>query len=296
MQIDARLRADLALVLVALFWGVTFPLIRGALEVLSPAQFVAWRFSLATLAFLPLAMASTRARRGLREVAGAGLLLGVISGLSYFAQTWGLQTVPAGRAAFITGTNVVIVPLLAPLFRAGRPGPIDFGAAFVATAGLYLMTVGEEGFGRGLGAGDLWILLCAVSYAVYLLVLQRVLARPRDPVALAFTQIAAIALLADLALLATGPVRIPWSPWVLVALAFCATLATVATFWLQARYQGRTTAQRVALIFALEPVFATAFAWLLLGETLGRVGAVGAVVVLGAVLGAELLGSRRAAA
>ena len=75
---------------------------------------------------------------------------------------------------------------------------------------------------------------------------------------------------------------------------FCATFATVATFWLQARFQGQTTAQRVALIFALEPVFATAFAWWLLGETMGLIGGLGAVLVLGAVLGAELLGGREA--
>lgn len=290
MTLTPRLRADLAMVLVTIFWGVTFPLIRGALEQLNPVQFVSWRFSLAALAFLPLVLLSRAARRELRVVAGVGVLLGLISGASYFSQTWGLQSVPAGRAAFITGTNVVMVPLLAPLFRAGRPGTADFLAALVATGGLYLMTVGEGGFGAGLGTGDVWILGCAVSYAVYLLVLQRVLARPRNAIALAFLQIVTIAFLADLALVLTGPVRIVWSAWTLGALLFCATLATVATFWLQARFQGETTAQRVALIFALEPVFATVFAWWLLGETMGLIGALGAVLVLAAVLGAEFLG------
>jgi drug/metabolite transporter (DMT)-like permease len=114
-------------------------------------------------------------------------------------------------------------------------------------------------------------------------------------VALAFAQVAAIALIADIVLTATGPVRIPLSAWVLGALIFCATLATVATFWLQARFQGQTTAQRVALIFALEPVFATAFAWWLLGETMGLIGGLGAILVLAAVLGAEWFGSREAA-
>lgn len=291
MHADSRLRADLALVLVSVFWGVTFPLIRGAMEQLTPVQFVAWRFTLAALAFLPLVLASRQARASLRSVVGPGLLLGLIAGLSYFTQTWGLQTVPAGRAAFITALNVVIVPLLAPLFRAGRPTPLDFIAAIIATGGLYLMTVGEEGLGSGLGTGDFWVLTCATSYAVYLLVLQRVLRTERNAVALAFAQIAAIALIADVFLGIGGAVRIPLTAWVLAALIFCATLATVATFWLQARFQGQTTAQRAALIFALEPVFATAFAWMLLGETMGWIGGLGAVLVLGAVLGVELIGS-----
>lgn len=291
MRIDARLRADLAMVLVTVFWGVTFPLIRGALEDLGPLQFVGWRFTLAALAFVPLVLASGRARAALKATAGVGILLGMISGISYFSQTWGLQTVPAGRAAFITGTNVVMVPLLAPLFRAGRPVWTDFAAAALATAGLYLMTAGDGGLGRRFGTGDLWVLLCALSYAVYLLVLQRVLARPRNAVALAFLQIASIAVVSDIVLGVAGPVRITWTPWVLGALLFCATLATVVTFWLQARFQGETTAQRVALIFALEPVFATVFAWWLLGETMGPIGGLGAILVLIAVLGAEFLGS-----
>lgn len=295
MHGNARLRADLALVLVSIFWGVTFPLIRGAMEQLTPIQFVGWRFTLALLAFLPLVLASRDARRSLVSLAGPGLLLGLIAGLSYFTQTWGLQTVPAGRAAFITALNVVIVPLLAPLFRAGRPSALDFTAALIATGGLYLMTVGEEGFGAGLGTGDLWVLTCATSYAVYLLVLQRVLRTERNAIALAFAQIAAIALIADVFLAASGTVRIPLSAWVLAALIFCATLATVATFWLQARFQGHTTAQRAALVFALEPVFATAFAWMLLGETIGWIGALGGVLVLGAVVGVELIGSREGA-
>jgi drug/metabolite transporter (DMT)-like permease len=289
---DSRVRADLALVLVSIFWGVTFPLIRGAMEQLSPVQFVAWRFTLAALAFLPLLLASREARAALPSLIVPGLLLGLIAGLSYFTQTWGLQTVPAGRAAFITALNVVIVPLLAPLFRAGKPTPLDFIAALVATGGLYLMTVGEEGLGSGLVPGDLWVLTCATSYAVYLLVLQRVLRTERNAIALAFAQIATIALIADVFLGAGGTVRIPLSAWIISALIFCATLATVATFWLQARFQGQTTAQRAALVFALEPVFATAFAWLLLGETIGWIGAFGAVLVLGAVLGVELVGSR----
>jgi drug/metabolite transporter (DMT)-like permease len=123
-------------------------------------------------------------------------------------------------------------------------------------------------------------------------VLQRVLQKPRNATALAFSQIAAIALFADLMLGLTGPVTFAWSPWVIAALLICATLATVGTFWLQARFQGQTTAQRVALIFALEPVFATGFAWWLLGETMGLGGAAGAVLVLAAVVGAELWSSR----
>ena len=72
MRADSRLRADLALVLVAVFWGVTFPLIRGAMEQLTPVQFVGWRFTLAALAFLPLVLGSRAAGGRCRVSSGRG--------------------------------------------------------------------------------------------------------------------------------------------------------------------------------------------------------------------------------
>lgn len=290
-------RADLALVVVSLLWGVTFPLIRSALGDLDPFQFVGWRFFLATLAFLPLVLLHPTARARLRPAVLPGLLLGALAWASYMTQTVGLQTVGAGRAAFITGTSVILVPLMSPLFRAGRPHGRDYLAAVVATVGLYFLTLGEEEGGGSamrwsLSGGDLWILACAVSYAVYIHVLQKVLARSPHEISLAFTQVAGIGLLAVTLLGARGNVLIPLTPEVLVALGVCAILATVGTFWLQTRYQGRSTPQRVALIFSLEPVFATGFAWWLLGETLGPEGALGAVLILGAVVGVELAGSK----
>lgn len=289
---SSQRRAEFAMVLVSLLWGITFPLIRAALEDIGPHQFVGWRFGLAVVAFLPLVTLHPEARAALRPALLPGLLLGLIAWTSYTSQTIGLQTVPAGRAAFITGLAVVLVPLLSPVFRAGRPTAIDVLAAGVATLGLFLLTDGAQP-GAGIGVGDVWLLGCALSYAVYIHVLQKVLRRRHQELSLAFTQILGIFLAAMLPLMATGGLHIELTLAVFAALAVCALLATVGTFWLQTRYQGRTTPQRVALIFTLEPVFATGFAWWLLGETLGARGALGGVLVLVAVVGAEFLGARK---
>ncbi len=117
---DSKHRADLAMLLVTLFWGLTFPLIRSAVSTLEPLVFVGFRFSLALLVFLPLVLFNAKARSGLRAAAVPGLILGALAGGGYITQTLGLTTVGAGRAAFITGLSVILVPLLSPVFRA-RP-------------------------------------------------------------------------------------------------------------------------------------------------------------------------------
>lgn len=291
---SAQRRAEFAMVLVALLWGITFPLIRVALIDVGPHEFVGWRFGLAVLAFLPFVLLHPQARAGLRRALGPGLLLGGIAWISYFTQTMGLQTVPAGRAAFITGLAVVFVPLSSPVFRAGRPTRVDLVAAVVAALGLYLLTGGDES-SAGIGPGELWVLACALGYTVYLHVLAKIVRRHHHEVSLAFVQVLGIFLVAMIPLIGRRELRFELTAGVFVALAVCAILATVGTFWLQARYQARTTAHRVALIFTLEPVFATGFAWWLLGETLGLRAGIGAAVVLAAVVGVELLAARKPA-
>ena len=184
-----RRRADLALLVVAAIWGLTFPLIRAAVQDLDPFVFVPARFGLATVAFLPAFVLSATARAGLRRALLPGVGLGALAWTSYLAQTVGLQAIPAGRAAFITGTAVIMVPLLSPLFSAGRPGRRDLGAAALATAGLYLLTAPS---GDGFSTGDGLVLYCAAAYAAYIHLLQRTLRHSHEPVALAFVQVATI--------------------------------------------------------------------------------------------------------
>lgn len=277
--------ADGALVLVTVFWGLTFPLIRDATQDLDPFVFVAARFSLAALLFLPVVLATPAARAGLRAAALPAGGLGVLAWVSYQAQTVGLQQIPAGRAGFITGVAVIVVPLMSPLFRAGRPSRVDLGAAAVATLGIYLLTEPEAG---GFSEGDGWVLFAAIGYAAYIHVLSKVTARDLDAVSTAFVQVLAIALCAGAALpwVSYDPPRWTASAW--TAIGFCAVFATVGTFWLQTRYQRDTTPERAALIFALEPVMAAGFAWLILSEAMTAVGFAGGGLILAAVLGSEL--------
>ena len=284
---DSRKRrvADGALVLVTVFWGLTFPLIRSATQDLDPFVFVAARFALATAAFLPLLLASARARADLAAALVPAGGVGVLAWTSYQAQTIGLQQIPAGRAGFITGVAVILVPLMSPLFRAGRPSRRDLAAAAVATAGMYLLTEPEGG---GFSTGDGWVLLSAVGYAAYIHVLSKITSRGLDSTAVAFLQVAAIAACAGVALPVIDYAPPRWTQAAWTGIGFCALFATVGTFWLQTRYQRDTTPERAALIFALEPVMAAAFAWLLLSEGMTAIGYVGAGLILLAVIGAEI--------
>jgi drug/metabolite transporter (DMT)-like permease len=279
---------ELGLVLTTLLWGLTFPLLRMIVQTVPPTWVVAIRFSITFLIFIPIALAHGRSRVSAetrRNWKGA-LVLGVLAFLSYLTQTKGLETIGAGRAAFITGTCVVIVPLIAPLFGPERPLRSDWIACAVAVAGLFLLTRPDQGC-ASLG-GDLWVLGCAVACALYIRVLPAISRRSDSRHTLNLLQTATVSLLAWGTLPVTGGTlpHIDSETW--RAILILATFITTGTFTLQTSCQARTRPERAAIIFALEPVWASLFGYLLLGEKFTASGYLGAGLILASVLGLEL--------
>lgn len=270
--------AILGLVLVSVIWGLTFPLIRGAMESLDAISFVTFRFGIA--AVLMFFWVYWRRSSQMWQIASVkwGLILGSLSGLHYLFQTKGLELIPSGRAAFITGTNVIMVPMIAAILRIYPVKGVDFLAAFLACVGLLLMT---EAHFLGLSVGDYWVLACAFDYAIYLLVLSYVLRHQKvDALLLAFWQIVGVLLLSTLVYVWVAPPMLSLTQPVIIALGFCAVFATVGTFSIQTYCQKYISAQKAALIFSLEPVFAAFFGFILLAEILSFWNAVGAFVIL----------------
>jgi drug/metabolite transporter (DMT)-like permease len=291
----ARWRADLALTLVAIVWGATFVMVQQALHEISTMYFLALRFGLASALmaglFLPAfqQMPAAALWRGLRGGAVAGGFLA--SG--YALQTFGLKYTSAGNSGFLTGLNVVLVPVIgAAVFRRWPQARELLGVA-VAVAGLATRTAPIDGgfsfirFNRG----DLLTIGCAVAFAAHLLVLGYFSQRERFE-AVATGQIACVAVLSTISLSIEAPKAI-WSPAVVSALLVTAILGTAVAFATQTWAQQFTTATRTALIFALEPVVTLATAVLTGGERLTAAAVLGGALILAGIVTVEIKPSRR---
>lgn len=272
----------LLLLLVTLVWGTTFPLLKSAAADLSSVEISAFRFLVAALCMAPfLLKAPPRAWRD-------GLLLGVIGLVSYVTQAYGLQFISSNRSAFLTSLNVLMVPFLGLLFG-GRLSWQVLAAATLACLGIGLMS--WEG-GANL-PGDAATVVCALAYALYVIVLSQRAGR-HEARHLAATQIAVMACIASLwmllhshstGILPTLPARIAPHVPTLLYLGAC---ATAGMLFLQAVGQRNVPADKAAVIYAMEPVFAALFGWLWLGELLGWRGMIGGAIVLAALIVSEL--------
>ncbi|MDL2342926.1 EamA family transporter [Deinococcus sp. MIMF12] len=273
----------LLLVLVTLLWGSTFAVVKELGELLPPAVLIAWRFLIATLALLPVLLLTRRQEAESsppgRPLWRDGLILGAWLIAGYGTQTIALQTTGANRAAFFTALSVVLVPLWLTVAQR-RPLPWGLWLALpLAVGGLALLSWE----GGSLVVGDAWALACAVTYAGFIIALERTASRHG---ALRFTmaQLLAVTALAWVWALiaepgALWPPAAAWGP-----LLYLGVAATAVTTLLQTVGQRRVSAAEASLIYALEPVAAALFSFLLIGERIGLRGAVGGLLVVVATL------------
>lgn len=281
-----RYESDLGLTLIAVLWGVTFPLIRTALLDVDPHTFVALRFGLAAAVIAPLIFFSPRMRKELWKSMPWGLGLAAILFTVFLSQTIGLKTVPSARGAFITGISVLLVPMLSPLFKRGFPTLTDWLGSAIALMGLYLLIDPETG---GLTKGDLYIGVSAMAIAVHMHLLQIACKKDFSDVILVYWQTIGVAFFATLSIPLTVGRYGAVSGRAMTSLVVCAIIVSLGTFWLQTRYQKKTTPEHAALVFSLEPVFATLFGFILLGEVLTVRGFTGAGVMMCALVGTSML-------
>lgn len=277
----------LALLVVTLVWGTTFPAMKLLSALLDALQIIWLRFAIALLVLAPL-------WRGMRRSELRwGLLLGGLLFLAFWLQVEGLGRTTSNRNAFVTGLNVLVVPLLAMLALGRRYGWRLWAACAMACAGMVLMFHEDEPW----NLGDSLTLASTVFYALYILALEESTRRnplqPLRPTRMAAVQ-ASVMLAAASALLLVRGGAWPWqrlpqldaAAW--IALVYLGLLASVVVVTLQAWGQQRVDAMRSAIVFGLEPVFAALTAWVLLGERLGLAGLAGAALIVGALVFSQL--------
>lgn len=290
-----RARADALLVLLTAGWATTFVVVKGALEDADPFTFLALRFTVGAI------VASLFARSLLRhrESVIGGLVLSVPLLIGYVLQTVGLTYTTASRSAFFTGLAVLLVPFASvALFRRRPRGSSVIGVLF-ATAGLFLLTMYERGAELPTTwVGDALSLGCAAAYAVHITLIEKYAPRSH-PSALVAVQLWIVAL-ASAALIPFTQTRLVLSSGLVMAVLATGVFASALFIMAQAWAQQRTTAVRAAVIFSLEPVFASLFALALGEDALSRAEWFGGGLIVFGVLCSEAggvwLDRRRAAA
>ena len=282
MKKPSPLLADLGLVTVTIFWGSTFIISKILLEEIPLVTYLIIRLNAAPLI---LTLFVFRFRKEFKlQTLYHGLVMGVFLFLSYLFQMWGIQHTSASNAGFITGMNVVLVPLFSIIFFGDHPKRSSIIGVVFATMGLYFLSGGDF---SALTKGDWLVFVCAVTVTFHVIYTGK------------FAPQNNIYLLTVVQLYVTGILSFTLLPFEtqalpalevnsLLLLLYLAVFGTIYTFLMQTAMQRYTTATRTALVFSLEPVFAALFAFIIAGEILTSSGWFGGLLIICGMLIAEI--------
>jgi drug/metabolite transporter (DMT)-like permease len=283
------LLATLALLAITASWGSTFFLIHDLLDRVPVLDFLAIRFTIASVAILLL---SPRAIGRLSpERRRQALVLGGLYGVAQILQTAGLAHTAASVSGFITGMYVVATPLFAAVLLRSRIGAMTWVAVLLAVGGLGVLTLGDVSSGLGLGYGEALTLVSALIYALHIVGLGA-WSESRDALGMSIIQCMVIAAICAVAA-APGGIVLPDRAGDWVSIGYMALFAGAAALLGQTWAQAHLPPTRTAIIMSMEPVFAALFAVLLGGEAATSRMLVGGALVLAAMLIVELVPRRR---
>lgn len=290
------MQSDLMLLGASVIWGLAFVAQKIGCRFVPTFTFNGVRFLLGGASLLPLILVLRRGggatrRSGFRAALAPGLLTGGILFAAATLQQLGIFTVPAGEAAFITDTYIVMVPLVGLLLHQ-RVHPILWPSIALSLTGLYL--IGVTGAFH-ISAGIWYEIIGAVFWSGHILVVDRFSPRT-DPLMFSMVQFLTCGVLS----LAAGLVTEHTSPAALWQAAgpilYGGLLSVGVAYTLQVLGQRVASPAHAAIILSMESFFATIGGLLLLRENLGLRGYLGCLLMVAGMLLSQLPGIRQASA
>ncbi len=273
-----KIMANSLLLMITLFWGVTFIIVKEAVEKVGVFLFLSQRFLLAFIILLFICFILKR-KVSLFSIK-PGIILGTFLFGGYAFQTIALLYTTASNTAFLTGLNVIFVPVIGGFIFGHK---ITFFMKFgvlIATTGMFFLCTGQ---GLNLNFGDFYGAICAICIALHLIFTGRY-AREYDIYWLTTIQIGTVAFLSMVCALFNEDRIFVFHQEIIWALFICVIFATIIAFLVQTSMQRLTSSTHTALIFCMEPVFAAIFAYFMLNERLGSRGVLGASLIFSGMI------------
>jgi drug/metabolite transporter (DMT)-like permease len=275
-----ELLAFLALLAMTAAWGSTFFLIKDIVTRVPVADLLALRFAIASVA---LGLVAARRLHLSRTVVTYGALLGILYGSAQILQTAGLSHTAASVSGFVTGLYVVATPLLTALILRRRIPRPTWLAAVLATIGLGVLAL----HGFAIGYGELLTVISAVIYAGHIVALGR-FSTAETTLSLSLVQLIMITVVCGVAAFwptagSSAGIQLPGSVHDWIVVVYLALIASALTMVLQTWAQAHIEPSRAAVIMAMEPVWAAAFAVALGGETITLRMVIGGLAIVSAM-------------
>ena len=294
-----KMQSNILLLFTALIWGSSFVAQKSGMDYIEPFTFNGIRMVIGGLVLIPfiLLMDRKKARDGAAEpmsdeekakarkkIIAGGICCGLAIFVASSLQQFGVSYTTAGKAGFITTLYVVIVPIISVLLRK-RVRPIMWLCVVLGAVGLYLLCMTDDSF--KLAFGDMLVLLCAVAFAVHIMVVDHFAAK-LDGTKLSCIQFLTSGILGliGMAIFESPDINAILDCWLPILYAGVLSCGLGYTFQVIAQKYAEPTV--ASLLMSLESVFAVISGAILLHETMSMRELTGCAVIFAAVIISQL--------
>lgn len=281
-----EIKSNILLLITAAIWGFAFVAQRVGMMYVGAFTFNGFRFALGSLSLVPLIIYSDKkSKESIKsnDELSNPILGGVIAGSVLFCaaslQQIGLIYTEAGKAGFITGLYIVIVPILG-LFLKQRVHISTWLGIVLAAFGLYFLSVNE---GFYISKGDLYVTIGALFWAIHILVIDY-FTKKVNPLKLSFIQFATCSVLSLITALIFEKISFADLRLIIIPLLYGGILSSGVAYTLQAVAQKYARPSHAAIAMSTESVFASIGGFIILHENLGARAYLGCALMLAGML------------
>lgn len=285
------MKSNLLLLITAVIWGFAFVAQRAGMEFLGPFTFNTARFTLGSISLIPLLLINQK-RKSHKSILyfpdkkifiQSGLIAGFVLFLGSTFQQLGLVYTDAGKAGFITGFYIILVPILGLLIKQ-KTSLYTWLGAIVAIIGLYFLSVNEK---FEINIGDILVLIGAFFWAIQILVIGYYSTRV-DSFQLAFSQFLVCSVLSLAASLLAEKIILQNILYSYLPVLYAGIFSVGIAFTIQVVAQREAHPANAAIIMSLEAVFAVIGGWLILNETIPVRGLIGCLLMMSGMIISQL--------
>ena len=280
MNIKA-MRSNLILLLTALIWGFAFTAQRVGSKYIGAFTFNGIRFILGGISLLPLILFIDKKSSSNKKPFPIvpGIITGIVLFLGSTLQQIGLSYTTAGKASFITGLYMVLVPIIG-IFLKHKISKNSWFGVFIAVIGLYLLSINEN---LTIGYGDLLELIGSFFFAIHILTIDY-FSKRFDAIKLSCIQFASCGALSLISALVFEHISVVNIFHASLAILYGGILSVGVAYTLQAVGQKYAKPSHAAIILSMESVFGAIGGALFLGEVMTIKATLGCILILAGIL------------
>lgn len=271
------------LLITAIIWGSSFVAQSIGMQSIDAFTFTGIRTTLGMLFLLPFTLIINKGFDFKKETLKKGLILGVVFSIAQNFQQFAFYYSTSGKIAFITAFYMFFVPLISVVFLRKKIAVLTWLSIFIGLIGLFLLCINPEDL-TSINLGDILALICAIFYAIQIMLIDKFLEDGTSGVQLSFMQFFVAAIISIIAMFIFEQPNLADIKTAAPSLLYSGIMSCGIAYTLQIVGQKHASPVVASLLMCLESVFAVISAALILKENMLPRELAGCLVMFGAII------------